>query len=128
LRRGAARARSCPPRATGATKAGGAPNWPPNPPIPRTGRGTPSRSSVLQERLELRTDYRVGERADVLAANSAVAPHEERLRHALDAVLHRELALRIRRIGEGEAEALDEGLRRLGRVLHVNADDHDTAL
>src|SRR5437879_8600396 len=78
----------------------------------------------LEQRLELCTDQLVGEGADMLGADRAVARDEERLRHAVDAVVHRDLAAAVARVGKGEAEVADELAPRLVGVLDVDA-DHD---
>src|SRR5438445_13277698 len=105
----------------------------------RSGPGSPGRSErwgvwgaisgppmKLEQRLELCTDHLVGEGADMLGADRAVARDEERLRHAVDAVVHRDLAAAVARVGKGEAEVADELAPGLAGVLDVDG-DHDPA-
>src|SRR3989442_9919184 len=105
----------------------------------RSGPGFPGRSErwgvwgaisgppiTSEQRRELCTDHLVGEGADMLGADRAVARDEERLRHAVDAVVHRDLAAAVARVGKGEAEVADELAPGLVGVLDVDA-DHDHA-
>ncbi len=81
-------------------------------------------SVPLQKRLNLRLKKPRRQRADMFVGNAPVAIHEERLRHAINPVVDRDLAPRIGRVRKGESEPLDEFQRIRLLVLDVHADHH----
>src|SRR5262245_8496409 len=83
---------------------------------------------LSEEPLDRVAEHRVGDGAHVLDADAALAVEEERLRHAVDAVVDRHGARQVLGVGEGEAEILDELLDGLALVLDGDAQHDDAPL
>src|SRR3989449_1447293 len=94
----------------------------------RRGRAEPSSRRLREQRLDVGPEDLVRERADVLGADPPAPIDEEGLRHAVGAVIHGDLAGRVGRVREAQAEVPDELLRRLGLVLDVHAHHGDAAV
>src|SRR5215471_1419981 len=131
---------SRPPRGSGRPRSAAPRRWrapsprrrsPPSPPARRAGRGGrragpgPPRPSWLlgEEAVDVSPEGLVVERADVLRADAAGPVDEEGLRHAVDAVVHRDATAGVGSVGEGVAELGEEALGALLLVLDVHADE-----